>query len=175
MRQYWLLNWFFWQVALCWWEPKSVTYISYFPFWYIGVKANSIVTEEGPYAYATYVCSLCLLSEKLLIWAKQDFLLSSQSSLDITGCSWFMIKLLTSKKGWFGLRIVNTQFLNRKRPHCNRYGTLEQSLDCCVFVCPPRSCQSGPKRVGGSRWVVTEARCGGSMLAMMLPPPWSYK
>ena len=113
--------------------------------------------------YATYVCSLCLLSEKLLIWAKQDFLLSSHSSLDITGCSWFMIKLLTSKKGWFGLRIVNTQFLNRKRPHCNRYGTLEQSLDCCVFVCPPRSCQSGPNRVGVGGWVVGEAGSGGSM------------
>ena len=52
---------------------------------------------------------------------------------------------------------------------------IEQPLVPCVFICPPRSCQSGPKRVGGSRWVVTEARCGGSMLAMRLPPPWSYK
>ena len=52
---------------------------------------------------------------------------------------------------------------------------IEQPLVPCVFICPPRSCQSGPKRVGGSRWVVTEARCGGSMLAMKLPPPCSYK
>ena len=52
---------------------------------------------------------------------------------------------------------------------------IEQPLVPCVFICPPRKCQSGPKRVGGRRWVVTEARCGGSMLAMKLPPPWSYK